>query len=127
MLTEVIGSCVIFAGVRVMTLEEELEEYYYENYDGKDKWIIESDEQTKERLVSGLLSVGIECKKSDIIIEWADIREGTKLCKCKIEYPEMLEDNYLDIYIEGLSNFDSQGPLEFNLRRVSSLKEGSSK
>lgn len=36
----VFGSCVIFTGVRVMTLDGQLEEYYYENYDGKDKWIV---------------------------------------------------------------------------------------
>jgi len=113
----VFGSCVIFTGVRIMTLDEQLEEYHYENYDGKDKWIIESDEQTKNRLVSGLLSVGIECDINDIIIEWTDFRDGTKLCKCKFYYPELLEDNYLDIYIEGLSNFDfSPGPLEFRIK-----------
>lgn len=111
------GSCIIFTGIRKLTLDEQLDEYYYEDYDGKDRWIVENDEQTKHRLVSGLLSVGIECEMNDIIIDWTDTTDGTKLCKCKFYYEKLLTDNYLEIYIEGLSGFDfSSGPLEFTIR-----------
>ena len=113
------GSCVIFTGIRKMTLDEQLDEYYYEDYDGHDRWIVESDEQTKHRLLSGLLSLGIKCEMNDINIVWTNKTDATKLCKCKIDYPKVLKDKYLDIYIQGLSGFDfSPGPLEFTIEKI---------
>ena len=103
------GQCVLFTGVRKMTTHEQMEEFYYEDYDGIPRWVVETDEETKERLVSGLLSVDIYCNVADISIYWTDIRDGTKLCKCKnIYYPrELLKSGILDIYIQELSTFDS--------------------
>ena len=92
-----------------MTTDEQIEEVYYEDYYGSPRWVVEPDEETKERLVSGLLSVGIHCKVTDISIHCSYIRDGTKLCKCKnLYYPrELLKSGFLDIYIQELSTFDS--------------------
>lgn len=122
----VTGTCIIFAGIRTMTLEEQLDIYFYEDYDGKDRWFMESDEKTKHRILSGLLSIGINCNANDIIIEKKCDIYGTKHCKCMFYYPKshdvdnFLEENgYLDIYIDGLSGFDfmPNGPLEFTITK----------
>ena len=125
----IFGSCVIFTGVQLMTSLEEMEEYFvdsYYDYDGQDKWIMEDDEKTKAKLVAGLSSVGIKCEADNITIEWTDDTDGTKLCKCAFTsqqlpsdyYQSLLENGYLDIYIEKLSNLGPEccpRTLEFHL------------
>jgi hypothetical protein len=103
--TLVSGSCVIFSGLRKLTYEEQSNEFYYEDYKGGDKWIVESDELTKNRLILSLLSVNIVCEINDIVIDWIDYDNGTKLCK--FYYKKSLNNEVLeDIYINRLLGFD---------------------
>lgn len=108
-----------------MTTEEQREEYYYEDYNGSEKWILETDEETKQRLITGLYSVGIHCDMNDIVIDWTDPTDGKKLCKCTFYYDEentpttaTATTSYTYLYIEGLTQFDfSPGPLEFVIQK----------
>ncbi len=116
--TLVTGSCIIFSGIRILTYEEQRDEYYYEDYMGNEKWIVESDEETKNRLISALLTVDITCDINDIIIGWVDVNDGTKFCKCKFYYEKILENDLIDIYIKG-SGFDLiSDQLEFTIKKI---------
>ena len=79
-------------------------------------WIVESDEETKNRLISALLTVDIKLNINDIIIDWVDVNDGTKFCKCKFYYEKILENNLIDIYIKGFDLISNQ--LEFTIKKI---------
>ena len=129
-MTAVTGSCVLFSGIREKS-EEERDAYYEEwgDYDYYERWILESDDVTKQHLADGLKTVGITCNKDDIIIYDKHIDDGTKYCKVNFIYhPQTAEDTYelergsfVDIFIKGLTSFsfDNITPsLEFTIRPI---------
>jgi hypothetical protein len=68
------GECIIFAGVKKIIDDDENE----------DEWIMETEDETKNRLSIGLLSVGVIC--DDIIFKWCDKDSGQRICECICYY-----------------------------------------
>jgi hypothetical protein len=93
------GHCIIFAGKI--------------KCNKKNKWIMESDDITKNKLILGLLNVGIKC--NDVEIEWSDKVDGTKKCKCICYYNKPYEIYNSEFFIDGItqSSYCPSCPLEF--------------
>jgi len=68
-----------------------------------DKWIWESEEETKARLAAGLASMNIKCKS--ITIPYADYERDTRRCLCVCEVDRHMECYVDDIYIPGLTEY----------------------
>jgi hypothetical protein len=115
---EVKGSCIMFCGKSQRFYNYDdlyLDEYgYYQDADGNYVylWEMESEEDTKFRLIEGLRSVGIECKS--VTIKWSDLNAATRSCECVVRVCESLTES--ELYIEGLSSSDVvESSLEFSL------------
>lgn len=134
----VFGSCLIFAGLRKKTVEEIVEQeiteglqhdlnYYYYNYHAfNELWIMERDEETKQKLIAGLETVGVSCVMDDIEIKQICEEDGTKQCFCRGYYSPQCADHAadlaewrrIDLYINTLCGFsDSSSPLEFTISK----------
>jgi hypothetical protein len=68
-----------------------------------DKWIWESEEETKARLAAGLASVNIKCKS--ITIQDVNYDMDTRVCLCVCEVDRHMECYVDDIYIPGLTEY----------------------
>ena len=62
------------------------------------------------------LKIIVKLNINDIIIDWVDVNDGTKFCKCKFYYEKILENNLIDIYIKGFDLISNQ--LEFTIKKI---------
>ena len=105
------GTCVLFAGNKDV-FENSIDDSDYEP-DFKE-WILESEEETKRRLIVGLQTVGVRC--AEITIKWTDEHRGMRCCECICYYNKPYQIYHSDFFIdaERLSAFDFvSGPFEF--------------
>lgn len=109
-----VGACIIFAG------KEKVKEYYEDGTETicKEVWIMETEEETKERLRNGLLSVGVKCE--EITIKWTS--ECTRCCECICLYNKPYQVYNSEFFIKGLSEFEDNEhgyrcPLEFHFSK----------
>jgi len=92
------GECIIFAGI----------------LDDKGEYSMESEEDTKERLICGLISVGIKCDKKDVLFQWIDKTTRQCSCCCTCYYNKPYQVYYYEFFIKGLSSFNiDHSTLEF--------------
>lgn len=97
------GSCILFCG-----------KYREKEYGDL---VMETEEETKTRLINGLASVGVKCLH--ITFKWTDENQGTRSCECICEYNKPYEIHFSEFFIKGLTSFefDSENPncqLEFS-------------
>ena len=111
-----IGKCVIFSGKELIPND---------CYGYRDYYIMETEDETKEKLITYLKEKNIIC--SDVKIVQENAEEGTRTCKCNCECILNSDDKkhldkhgFVDIYIPYLTSFgwDNLNPyrqLEFSI------------
>lgn len=108
------GICTLFAGKSKVTEIADNEYGFEQEYES---WIMETEEDSKSRLIKGLESVGVKC--SEIIIKWTDMEEGQRCCECVCYYNKPYQVYNSDFFIKGLTTFSfvdpADGELEFSL------------
>lgn len=95
------GECIVFAG------------NLYDEEEGE--YIMESEEDTKERLICGLLSVGIKCDKKNVQFQWTDKTTGERSCCCTCYYNKPYQVYYSEFFIKDFPVLNST--LEFTFTK----------
>ncbi len=85
-----VGKTIIFVGTK----------YDEDN----DCWELETEDETKTKLINGLKTVGVICE--DIQINWECTIEGTRYCECICLYNKPYQVYVSEFFINGLSNSD---------------------
>lgn len=84
-----VGTCKIFCG----SAQDDEDKGTYFN------WYLEPEEITKNKIIAGLGSVGIEC--IEVTIEKESFEEGTRICRCVCYYDRMYcDDDEIEMYEE---------------------------
>ena len=110
-----IGGCVIYCGkYRVSNVNQWDNDYIHAPI------VMETEEETKSRLINGLASVGVKCE--DVVFKWTDANNGTRCCACVCYYNKPYQVYNSEFFIKGLTEqeFESQNPncqLEFSFYR----------
>lgn len=97
------GHCTIFCGEKID------KDNLYPEYG--DKWILEPENITTEKLIKGLKSVGV--KVHDIIFTKEFLNDGLRICECVCHYNKSYEVYNSEFFIEGLSSSEYNTSLEF--------------
>ena len=111
------GTCVVFVG-----LEKVYEDYDSDYPDYEPEFVelsLESEEETKRRLIAGIQTVGVRCE--EIKFKWTDKYNGLRCCECVCYYnkPYQVYKSEFFIDAEGLIAFEDcqVGSFEFSFDR----------
>jgi len=111
------GGCIVFAGTRRRFVPNP----YYCGGDGpdaaaadvndtvvpefvQDGWILESEEATKHRLLTGLNTMGVKCEH--VQMNWSDETSGERSCTCIVWYNKPCYVYYSDLFIKLKTSLD---------------------